>query len=242
MPASMLPVIAILFVAGILQGGVGFGYALVAMPALALMMDAPSAAALVALTGISLSTVMLIQNRKGLHIGEAAGLIAAAAAGVPLGVFLLAHAPRGPLLIALGLIIIAFSLYSLARPAAIEIRDRRWRFAAGFAGGVLGGAYNIPGPPIIFYGAMRRWPPERFLAVTQAFFLPVTVMVAAGHAAAGFWSREILLLCAASIPAVIAASFIGKRLTADISADRMGKAVYGLCLVLGAVIVATNLA
>ncbi len=238
----MLAVIAILFVAGILQGGVGFGFALVAMPALALVMDAPSAAALVALSGISLSAVMIVQNRKGLHLGEAAGLIAAAAAGVPIGVFLLAHAPRAPLLVALGLIIIAFSLYSLFRPASVEIKDRRWRFAAGFAGGILGGAYNIPGPPIIFYGAMRRWPPERFLAVTQAFFLPVTVMIAAGHAVAGFWSREVLTYAAASIPAVIVASFIGKRITAGISPDRMGKAVYGLCLVLGAVIVAMNVA
>ncbi|MFC2951793.1 sulfite exporter TauE/SafE family protein [Marinicaulis aureus] len=237
----MVWILLILFVAAILQGAVGFGFALVAMPALALVMDAPSAAALVALTGISLSTVMLLQNRKGLHMGEAAGLIVAAAAGVPIGVFLLAHAPRGPLLIALGIIIIAFSVFSLARPSALEIKDRRWRFAAGFAGGILGGAYNIPGPPIIFYGAMRRWPPERFLAVTQAFFLPVAIMIAAGHAVAGFWSRELLITCAASIPGVIIASFIGRRITAGISAEALSKAVYGLCLVLGLVILTMNL-
>lgn len=237
----MVWILLILFVAAILQGAVGFGFALVAMPALALVMDAPSAAALVALTGISLSTVMLFQNRKGLHLGEAAGLIVAAAAGVPIGVYLLANAPKEPLLIVLGIIIIAFSVFSLARPSAVEIKDRRWRFAAGFAGGILGGAYNIPGPPIIFYGAMRRWPPERFLAVTQAFFLPVAIMIAAGHAVAGFWNREVLIACAASIPGVIIASFIGRRITAGISAGALSKAVYGLCLVLGLVILAMNL-
>ncbi len=237
----MVWILLILFLAAILQGAVGFGFALVAMPALALVMDTPSAAALVALTGISLSTVMLFQNRKGLHLGEAAGLIVAAAAGVPIGVYLLANAPKEPLLIALGIIIIAFSVFSLARPSAVEIKDRRWRFAAGFAGGILGGAYNIPGPPIIFYGAMRRWPPERFLAVTQAFFLPVAIMIAAGHAVAGFWNREVLIACAASIPGVIIASFIGRRITAGISAGALSKAVYGLCLVLGLVILAMNL-
>ena len=142
---------------------------------------------------------------------------------------------------ALGVIIIAFSLFSLLRPSTNELKDRRWRFAAGFAGGVLGGAYNIPGPPVIFYGAMRRWSPARFLGVTQAFFLPVSAMVAAGHAIAGFWSREVLMLAFACLPGVIIASFVGRRIATRLSAETLSKAVYGLCLVLGLVILTMNI-
>ncbi|MGD9801733.1 MAG: sulfite exporter TauE/SafE family protein [Parvularculaceae bacterium] len=237
----MALIIVVIFIAALLQGAVGFGFGLVAMPLLALMMDAQSAAALVALSAGSLSGAMLWRNRKAVHFEEAAGLIIAAAAGVPAGVFVLAHAPRGPFLIGLGLLVAAFSLYSLLRPTPHELKDRRWRFLAGFLGGALGGAYNTAGPPVVLYGAMRRWPPDRFLAVTQAFFFPISAMVAAGHAFAGFWTREVLTLYALGLPGIIAATIIGARLARRFSAEALSKAVYGLCVFLGAMIIATNL-
>lgn len=237
----MVLIIAVIFIAALLQGAIGFGFALVAMPLLALMMEAQSAAALVALSAATLSGVMLIQHHKGLHISEAAGLILAAAAGIPVGVYALAHAPRHLFIIGLGLLIASFSLYSLARPTPYEIKDRRWRFLVGFVSGVLSGAYNTGGPPIVLYGAMRRWPPARFLAVTQAFFFPTALMVAVGHAVAGFWTREVLTLYALSLPIFVIASLLGKRVARRLSAETLGRAVYGLCLVLGLMIVATNL-
>ncbi len=237
----MASVVLIMFLAALLQGVVGFGFALVAMPLLALSMDAPSAAALVALTGVVLSAIIAGQNWKDIHFGEVAGLIVSAALGVPLGVYFLASAPKAPLLIALGIVIIAFALFSLLRPPTGELKDRRWRYAAGFAGGVLGGAYNIPGPPVIFYGAMRRWSPARYLGVTQAFFFPVSVMIATGHAVAGFWSREVLTLFVYALPGAVIASFIGRRVATRLSPEMLSKAVYGLCLVLGLVILATNI-
>lgn len=237
----MLAVILVIFIAALLQGAVGFGFGLIAMPLLALMLDAPSTAALTALSGGTLSGLMLLRNRKAVHFGEAAGLLAAAAAGVPVGVFILANAPHRPFMIGLGLLVAAFSLYSLAQPRPAELKDRRWRYLAGFLGGALGGAYNIAGPPVILYGAMRRWPPARFLAVTQAFFFPIAVMVAAGHAAAGFWTREVVGLYAAGLPGLVAAIFIGRRISAMMSPETLSKAVYGLCVVLGLVIVAANI-
>lgn len=237
----MIAILAVIFIAALLQGAVGFGFGLVAMPLLALVMDAPAAAALVALSSATLSGAMLIRNRKAVHFEEAAGLILAAAAGVPLGVYVLAHAPRQPLLIGLGLIVAAFSVFSLAQARPFEIKNRRWRFLAGFLGGVLGGAYNISGPPVVLYGAMRRWPPERFLAVTQAFFLPISLMVASGHFIAGLWTKETLTLYAAALPGILVASLLGARLARRFSPAALSKAVYGLCAALGAMIVVTNL-
>jgi len=237
----MIATLAVIFIAAMLQGAVGFGFGLVAMPLLALMIDAPSAAALVALSSATLSASMLIRNRKAVHFGEAAGLILAAAAGVPVGVFALAHAPRQALLIGLGFIVSFFSLVSLAQKTPFEIRDRRWRFLAGFSGGVLGGAYNISGPPVVLYGAMRRWPPERFFAVTQAFFLPISLMVMSGHFIAGFWTDDVLRLYAFALPLIIAASLVGARLARRFSAASLARAVYLLCAALGAMIVVTNL-
>ena len=55
-------ILLIMFFAALLQGVTGFGFALVAMPLLAFLLDAPSAAALVALLGVVLSAVIAVQN------------------------------------------------------------------------------------------------------------------------------------------------------------------------------------
>jgi len=233
-------VILVIFVAALLQGVVGFGFALVAVPILAMMLDAQSAAALSALSAGTVSGMMLIQNRRHVHFGEASGLILSAAAGVPVGVFALAHAPHDILIVTLGVLITGFSLYSLAQATPIELKDRRWRFLAGFLGGILGGAYNTSGPPIVLYGAMRRWSRDRFIGVTQAFFFPVAVMIASGHFVAGFWTRDILNYYALGLPGIVIAILLGKRLARGITSDTLSKAVYGLCVVLGLVIIVTN--
>jgi len=40
----------------------------------------------------------------------------------------------------------------------------------GFLAGILGGAYNANGPPIVIYGVMRGWKKEAFRASLQGFF------------------------------------------------------------------------
>ena len=66
-------------------------------------------------------------------------------------------------------------------------------------------------------------------------------MIASGHAVAGFWSREILTLFVFCLPGVIVASFIGRRVATRLSPETLAKAIYGLCLALGLVIVVTNI-
>ena len=237
----MLFIVSIIFAAALIQASVGFGFALVAMPLLALMLDVQSTAALTALCAFALSASMLARHWRAINIMEASGLIVSAIAGVPFGVALLAYAPRTVVLVLLGLLIASFSLYSLTTPKLLELKNRRWRFVAGFFGGVLGGAYNASGPPVVLYAAMRRWRPEKFLAVIQAFFVPVTFGTAAGHGLAGFWTQEIFAAFAFSLPAILAATFIGARIAARLSIENLSKAVYGLCFVLGLLIIATAL-
>src|SRR4051812_41091429 len=175
-------VMVVIFVATLIRSVFGFGEALVAVPLLALRIPVGVAAPLAVLVSVTVAGVIVAQDWRKVHVRSAGGLVLATLAGVPLGVLLLTTAgerlvkaglvgglPVGLLVVAaagerlvrgvLAVVIVAFSTWSLVGRSAPELKDDHavWLLACGFCGGVLGGAYGMNGPPLVIYGAMRRW-------------------------------------------------------------------------------------
>ena len=93
----------------------------------------------------------------------------------------------------LAAVIIGFSAWSLATRQRAQLGEsRRWMVGAGVIAGVLGGAYGMNGPPLVVYGALRRWDPPRFRATLQAYFLPASALGLVGYAATGLVGQELL--------------------------------------------------
>jgi uncharacterized membrane protein YfcA len=103
----------------------------------------------------------------------------------------------------------------------------------GLLAGILGGAYNTNGPPVVLYGALRRWPPERFRATLLGYFLPAAVMICAGHALGGLWSVRVFQLYALSLPAVALALLVGVRLGRRIPERLFGRVLNAALVGLG---------
>ena len=72
-----------------------------------------------------------------------------------------------------------------------ELTDDRQAWLFGLSAGVLGGAYGMNGPPLVVYGALRRWSPEHFRATLQGYFLPASVIGMIGYWAAGLWTPSV---------------------------------------------------
>ena len=88
----------------------------------------------------------------------------------------------------LGVLIAAFSGYSLWSRKKAALADDRLAWTFGVAAGVLGGAYGMNGPPLVMYGALRGWSPRHFRATLQGYFLPASMMAMAGYWLAGLWT------------------------------------------------------
>lgn len=230
---SLLPTLAIVFIATVVHASIGFGTALVAMPLLALVLGLPTATPLVALLMLTNITVLLSTTHQHVELRAAWQLLLSAAVGIPLGLYLVELAPERGLKALLGVVVVAFSAYNLARPRLPTLRSEAWVVPFGLAAGILGGAYNTNGPPVVIYGALRQWPPERFRATLQGFFLPAAVLICTGHALAGLWSRQVFTLYLLSLPALVLGLLFGKWLGAQIPADRFGWILYWLLIPLG---------
>ena len=97
-----------------------------------------------------------MQDHESIHVGSAGWLVAFALLGIPLGLAILVYASAFWVKLALGVLIIAYSAYSLATARTLHLdRDSRpWLFACGFISGVLGGAYGLNGPPLVVIGGV----------------------------------------------------------------------------------------
>jgi uncharacterized membrane protein YfcA len=179
-------VVAIVFFAAFVQTLSGFGFALIVMPLITIVMSLHTAAPLVALTGFTLCTINLVRYRQSVNIGEVLRLVTASALGIPAGLWVLTNVDESTIKGLLGLILIAYAVYAIVHPVTPRLRSRWWVYPAGFAAGCLSGAYNTPGPPVVVYGSLRQWPKDEFRAVLQTFFslnamLEVNLIGAVGH-------------------------------------------------------------
>jgi uncharacterized membrane protein YfcA len=209
---TIVPLLAVLFLATLIRSAFGFGEALVAVPLLSLFLPVEVAAPLAVLVSITVALVVLAQDWRDVQVASAGRLVLATAAGIPLGLFLLAAAPEPLVKAALAVVIIAFSAYHLAGRVRYELKDDRRAWLFGLGAGVLGGAYGMNGPPLVVYGTLRRWPPERFRATLQGYFLPASVAGMAGYWLAGLWGPDVTRYYFTSLPAVAAAIAAGRAL------------------------------
>jgi uncharacterized membrane protein YfcA len=168
---------------------------------------------------------------------SAAKLIVASFLGIPIGVYGQARLPEEPLKIVLGVLILLYGVFSLARPGARIRNEKAWLpWFVGWSAGVLGGAFNTNGPPVVAYGMLRGWPPESFRATLQGYFLPTGLMILAGHGLAGMWTGEVLRSYLYSLPAIALGVILGGLLNRKLTHDLFAKLVYGFLTAMGAVL------
>ena len=182
----LLPMIVILLGA-FTQSLTGFGVALVAMSLLASAIGIHNASPLIALVAFTLEGILLLRYRASISLHAIWPLALASVAGIPLGIWALKGLDEAIMVRLLGIVIAGYALYGLVEFKLPKLDSPLWAVAAGFISGMLGGAYNTAGPPVIIYGHCKRWAPDEFKANLQGFFLDIDALVISGH----FLARNI---------------------------------------------------
>lgn len=225
--------VMIVFVASFTRSVAGFGMALIAMPLLTRMLGIRVAAPLVALIGVTSQTALLVRYRYAFNLPAVGRLAAASLFGVPLGVFALRRINERMVLILLGAVITGYALYALLELRLPELEHTGWAYGFGFVAGLLSGAYNVPGPPVIVYGSCCRWPPAEFKSNLQGFFLITTTMVVGVHALNHNLTRLVWQDYLIALPATGLGLWAGFSLDRYLDPIAFRKVIFGLLIVLG---------
>ena len=97
------------------------------------------------------------------------------------------------------------------------------------------------GPPLVVYGALRRWSPEQFRATLQGYFLPASLIGMVGYWLAGLWVPAVTWHYLLSLPLAIAAIFLGRTINRRLDGRRFVRYVYCVLVVVGAVLLIQSL-
>jgi hypothetical protein len=226
-------VLAVIFFSTLIRSTLGFGNALLAMPLLTLLIGVREASPLVALLGLVISLLMLLRGWEAVRWQEILVLLAASVPGILLGLLLLTSVPERFVKWILGLVLVGFGLYSTIGIKLPTIADGWLAVPFGLLAGVLGGAYNTNGPPIIIYGVFRGWDKDQFRASLQGFFLISNLLIAAGHGVSGLWTGQVLFLFLAGILPVGAAVFLGEHIASGIPQGKFDQLIYTFLIIMG---------
>ncbi len=230
---------AIFLIAGFVQGMTGFGSALVAIPLLSLIIDIKSAVPLCILNSIVITTYLSLKMRSHLNIGKILPLCIAAIPGIIAGSTLLKQVSSSLIRINLGILLVAYSLYSLySRPAPRKLH-KIWSYVAGFMSGAIGAAFSAGGPPTIIYATLSDWKKDTIKATLSGFFLFNSYLIAIVHAVNGLTTIDVFTQFMISAPFVLLGTVLGNISYGMIPRERYLQIIFAFLVLMGIIMIIT---
>jgi hypothetical protein len=221
--------LAILLAASLIQGFFGFGFGIVAMSGLTLTQDLVHAAGVVNITGILSISWITFQIRRHILRRLALRMLPPLLVGILVGVTALRHIERDLMVSILGASVLAISVWNLARPRLRSSESPRLDGLVALLGGLLGGAFNTGGPPLIIHVYRRPEKPEALKATILCLFLAMGLARLPIAAAQGLVDESVWADAALAAPAVVGGAALGMALARRIHPDRFRRACW-ICL------------
>jgi hypothetical protein len=144
---------------------------LIAVPLLAHFLPLQFVVPFILLLDFTASVVMGRNARQHVNWKEIRPLLPFSLIGVVLGVVLLIHLPKEPLLIGLGLFVMAFGVRNILNLHNEKPISQWWAMPAGLTGGTVGAVFGTGGPPYIVYLSHRLRDKSELRATFAGLFI-----------------------------------------------------------------------
>lgn len=223
----------VIFLSSLLQGMFGFAFVMIALPLLSFFLSMKAAVALSSLFLALIGGILAFQMKGEFFFKEIIPLILGTALGIPVGVFFLMTCDEIVVKFVLGIVLISFSSYSLLQKAAPWKLPPWTGYLFGFCAGSLGGAFNITGPPVVLFLTSQHRSKITIFASLNFFFFITSLMVVFFHLAVGNITKDVGLMFAEFMPAMVIGLLSGKYLFSRISEDKYKKGQYLLLMAMG---------
>lgn len=210
----------VLVVGGLVQGVVGFGLGLVAVPVLALLDPHLVPAPMLLITTIH-PALSVVRERDHVHWQGVGWALLGRLPGTVVGVLAVGLLPQRPFLVLVGVGVLAFTVLSVIswhpRPTPPALT------AAGLVSGVFGTATAIGGPPLALLYQHERG--ARIRATLAAYFLVGSVVSVFSLAVAGHLGWGDVRLAATLAPFLLLGFLLSGPVRALVDGERIRHAV-----------------
>jgi uncharacterized membrane protein YfcA len=192
------------FAAAFVTGLAGFAFGIVAAAIWLHVLSPAQAAPLIVGFALIVQGVSVWKLRRAVKLRRIWPFVLGSVIGVPLGAELLRWTPATEIRMAVGALLIAFSLYNWFRPQwAVAARaGAAGDSAIGVLNGVIGGATGLAGIAAVVWCNLRGWPPAEQRAVFQPVGVATFLMIALWLGGTGMIGRGTASLFLIGLPAL----------------------------------------
>lgn len=220
-------VVVVILVAATAQAVAGFGFALIAVPLLVVVLDVRDAVVVTTLLGVVNSGILAVTGRRHVPWATVLPMLAGAMAGMPVGLAVLLLAPADAIRLLVGAVTTLMAL-ALLRGMRFGARSLRSELAVGAISGALNTSTGTNGPPIVLYLQGRAHTPAEFRGALGVFFAACNVVTLGSFLAARVVSLEATALFLAALPAIAVGSYGGHWLTHRVQPEAFRRIVFAL--------------
>lgn len=237
---GMLLAVAGLFAAGIIKGGTGLGYSTCAIPFLVPAVGLRATMVVVLAPAIATNfSVALTAGHLTDTLRRFYPFYLATLPGIGCGVLILSVCDPNIATRALGISMLAYSLFAIARPVmSLPARLATWlQGPAGFTNGIVTGLTGSQVMPLLPYMMSLDLEPSRFVQAVNLSVLFSSLVLAVVLTASGAVDPGWLGMSLAAIPPAVLGVKVGTWWRRYISAERFRTIVLAMLLVMGMVLV-----
>jgi uncharacterized protein len=200
-----------IFLAAIVRGYSGFGFSLLAITSLSLVMAPQTFIPAIFMLEIAASIHMLPGLWRDIHWRSLAPLVIGTVIGTPVGVWFLANIPAAPMQLAFAIFVLVVTALLWSGYALKTVPGPVVSTTVGGAAGILNGAFGVGGPPvIIFYFASPAGHAVGRASIV-AYFLVADLIGLAFQSREGLVTLETAKLGLLFLPALAIGVWLGAR-------------------------------
>jgi uncharacterized protein len=215
-----------------------FGAALFTVPILSHFLPMDFVLPMCVLLDVAAALALGTRLSREADRAELAWMVPFSLAGAVTGVTLLVNLPRQATLAAFGVLLAAYSAYSLRQGAPPATLGRGWAPVSGFVGGAFGTLFGIGAPPYAAYLSRRLENKLAFRATLSNMVIFSVSMRALVFTAGGLMLADRLIGFAMLVPFALGGLWLGNRIQRRVSREALLRVVSVLLLLIGASLIA----
>ena len=200
-----------IFLAAIVRGFSGFGFSLLSITAISILMPAREIVPSIFLLEVAASLNLIPSIWREIDWRGIAFLLLGYVIALPFGVYALANVPAPPMQIALGLFVIVTGIMMLNGFGLDNTPGAAATVATGAGSGILNGAFGMGGPPVVLFYFSTPAAAAVGRASVIAFFLSTDSLGLGELARNGLVTMQSLVQFIAWLPALLIGVAVGAR-------------------------------
>jgi uncharacterized membrane protein YfcA len=200
---------AAVFLAAIVRGFSGFGFSLLSITGISLILPVAQIVPSIFLLEIAASINLIPGIWRDIHWRSLTWLMVGYVIGLPIGGYALIHAPEAPAQIVLGIFVIGTAILMLRGFHLARTPGAPASTGTGVASGVLNGAFGIGGPPVVLFYFSTPGAAAIGRASIIFFFLFTDLLGVGYFATQGIVTQQSFIQSLVWLPALLVGVWIG---------------------------------